>query len=124
MFIRSSWDARTASPGCAASWSALNPSQGQCAVTALLVQDIWGGQLIRTVVEGQSSHYYNLLPDGRELDLTRGQFPPGTVVPPGRPVERYYVLESEGAVRARTADRYRVLKARFDLMLYSVTCGC
>ncbi len=123
MFIRGSWSADTASPSCVASWSALNPSLGQCAVTALLVQDLWGGQLIRTVVAGQGSHYYNRLPDGQEIDLTRNQFPPGTVIPPGEPVDRAYVLDSEGAVRARTAERYRVLKARFELMMYSQNCG-
>jgi len=42
-FIRQSWDARTASPACGSKWSEQNPALGQCAVTALLVQDLWGG---------------------------------------------------------------------------------
>jgi len=122
--IRSSWDVLTASPGCAAAWSAQNPSWGQCAVTALLVQDILGGGLVRTVVDGFGSHYYNRLPDGRELDLTRSQFPAGTVVPAGEQIDREYVLNSPGAVGARTAERYRLLKSRFDMKLYAMYGGC
>ena len=46
---------------------------GQCAVTALVVQDFLGGELIRAFVCGES-HYWNRLPDGSELDLTADQF--------------------------------------------------
>jgi len=83
-----------------------------------------GGELIRTVVEGFGSHYYNRLPSGQEIDLTDGQFPPGTVIPTGEPVERPYVLDSEKAKRARTAERYRLLKSRFDQIRYTARCGC
>lgn len=54
-------------------WTPENPAWGQCAVTALLVQDLLGGDLLRTTNAG-ISHYWNRLPDGVELDLTRGQF--------------------------------------------------
>ena len=122
--VRSSWCRETASPGCQEKWSPENPALGQCAVTALLVQDVLGGELMRTSVEGQGSHYYNRLPDGRTLDLTRGQFPEGTVIPDGQPVPREYVLGSERAVAAQTPQRYRWLKARFDLFAYAHTYGC
>jgi hypothetical protein len=54
-------------------WSTANPAWGQCAVSALVVQDHYGGQLLRGVVAGQS-HYWNLLVDGHEVDLTLEQF--------------------------------------------------
>lgn len=50
-----------------------NPSKGQCAVTSLIVQDFYGGQICRGVV-GKISHYWNELPDGTQVDLTRQQF--------------------------------------------------
>lgn len=49
------------------------PSRGQCVPTALLVEELFGGQIMRTVVLGES-HYYNLIAD-LEVDLTRDQFP-------------------------------------------------
>ena len=44
LFIRSSWDAQTALPYYADIWSMLNPSLGQCDVTALLIQVAQTGQ--------------------------------------------------------------------------------
>lgn len=54
-------------------WSEQNPARGQCAVTALIVQDMLGGILLRTVIQGES-HYFNQLPDGENVDLTLQQF--------------------------------------------------
>jgi hypothetical protein len=61
-------------------WSEETPALGQCAVTALIVQELLGGDLLRGEVRG-TSHYWNLLPSGGELDLTRYQF--GSHVQPG-----------------------------------------
>ena len=45
--LRTSWDAQTSSdPG----WLAAVPSRGQCAVSALVIQDEFGGDLIRAMV--------------------------------------------------------------------------
>jgi hypothetical protein len=87
-------------------WSPRNPAWGQCAVTALLVQDMLGGRLLRSVVQG-TSHYWNLFPDGRELDLTLHQF--GPKAEPGVPEERSreYVLSFPD-----TARRYGLLRLR------------
>jgi hypothetical protein len=69
--IRSAWTAETsANPGL---WTWRKPSVGQCAVTALVVQDHLGGELLRALIDG-ISHYWNRLPGGAEIDLTRDQF--------------------------------------------------
>lgn len=97
-----SWTADTSADQ---AWSPQNPALGQCAVTALVVQDYLGGALARTTVNGVS-HYYNILPDGTELDLTREQFPswePGEVVER----DRGYVLSFPA-----TAARYELLMLR------------
>lgn len=73
------WSADTAAAG---DYDPARPSAGQCAVTALVVADRYGGELLRTLNCG-ASHYFNRLPDGSEVDLTRDQFPvwaPGDVV--------------------------------------------
>lgn len=116
--IMRAWAKETASPLNQENWTEENPSLGQCAVTALLVHETMGGYIMRTVVPGLGSHYYNVLPDGSVCDLTRGQFPPGTIVPSGEAVEREGVLGSERAKAARTQERYALLVSRFmDILL-------
>ena len=44
-----------------------NPAYGQCAVTALVAQDYFGGQIIGCFVEGKR-HYFNQI-DGQDIDL-------------------------------------------------------
>ncbi|MGY1436793.1 YunG family protein [Streptomyces reniochalinae] len=115
--LRESWGADTCSPDdlARAGWSPANPSWGQCDVTALVVHDLLGGELMCGEVyaangEQQGFHWWNRLPGGREIDLTRDQFRAGQVVtegvtvprPVGRPLRRaaeYTLLR--GRVRAR-----------------------
>lgn len=84
------------------------PETGQCAVTAMVVQDRFGGDLLRVVNDGDS-HYYNRLPDGREVDLTRGQF--DTWAPSEEPAvrPRSYLEGNEGTMR-----RYQLLEANLS----------
>lgn len=100
--IRDCWSDRTSA---IVDWSPADASRGQCAVTALLIQDLFGGSLLRAVVSGES-HYWNRLPDGTELDLTREQF--SHFVVDGVVVERdrSYVLSFPD-----TAERYALLRA-------------
>jgi hypothetical protein len=53
-------------------WSADNPAAGQCGVTALVVQDKFGGDILKTGVNG-AWHFYNRI-DGRRVDFTMSQF--------------------------------------------------
>ena len=65
--LPAAWSSDSAGP-----WSADNPARGQCSVTALLVHDLFGGEIMKTRVGG-AWHFYNRL-DGRRIDLTAGQF--------------------------------------------------
>jgi hypothetical protein len=86
--IEASWRPETSNQP--ARWTRDNPALGQCAVTALVVQDFFDGDLLRTVVNGVS-HYWNELPSGEEVDLTVHQF--DHYVPDGREQrKRDYVL--------------------------------
>lgn len=85
-------------------WVPDNPAWGQCAVTALVVQDEVGGDLLRTTVDG-GSHYWNRLPDGSEVDLTREQFPKGAKYGQAVIKDREYVLSFPD-----TARRYQLLR--------------
>ncbi len=69
--LQNSWSAETSNDP--RGWSLKNPARGQCAVTALIVQDYFGGHLIRCKVDN-NTHYFNILPDNSEIDLTLNQF--------------------------------------------------
>ncbi|MFL2656036.1 MAG: HNH endonuclease [Burkholderiaceae bacterium] len=65
------WDEQTSIFG--EQWDKSNPSMGQCAITSMVIQDYFKGDIcfIKNI-QGQS-HYYNLIND-EIIDLTRDQF--------------------------------------------------
>ena len=67
------WSAETAYPSCQKDWNENDRTYGQCAITAMLVNDMFGGEIYRIRPEGGGTHYFNKL-DGRVVDLTREQF--------------------------------------------------
>lgn len=71
--LRECWCKETAYPSCQADWVPGDPSYGQCAVTAMLVHDLFGGTIHRIRVDGGGTHYFNKI-DGHYIDLTREQF--------------------------------------------------
>lgn len=110
--VSNSWSAETsASPN---KWSNDNPALGQCAVTACVVQDYLGGDILNSVVtlpDGNTdSHYYNVI-DGEDLDLTKQQFPAGSSFTDGQPKTkglastRDYCLSYDA-----TRERYETLR--------------
>ena len=53
-------------------WRSDNPACGQCGVTALVVQDELGGEILKTAVNG-TWHFYNWI-KGSRVDFTMSQF--------------------------------------------------
>ncbi|GAB6619905.1 MULTISPECIES: hypothetical protein [Bacillus] len=62
-----SWSIETSSK-----WTLENPANGQCGVTALVIQDIDGGEIKKTKV-GEEWHFYNCI-NGYRFDFTESQF--------------------------------------------------
>lgn len=108
--IRKAWCAETAlnSEG----WSSERPETDQCAVTALLIDDLYGFPVqrgIATLPDGSTdSHYWN---DG--LDMTIRQYPMGTTTElregPQGDEARAYLLSNPDVAR-----RYEILKKRYE----------
>jgi hypothetical protein len=75
-----------------ADWQTGNPAWGHCDTTALIVHDIFGGDLMvgGVHVDGEQHgfHWWNRLPSGVELDLTHEYFQRGEAVTAARVVER------------------------------------
>jgi hypothetical protein len=108
--IRQAWSRDTCYPLVQNKWSTQRPELGQCAVTALVVQDIFGGDI---VYNSKFDHFWNVLPSGRKVDLTKGQFDT-RVTGPAVTVERTEILESEDAIKFNTKTRYLLLKKRIE----------
>lgn len=112
--LRKSWSKESCYPPIQKKWSNKNPSFGQCAVTVLIVQDYLGGDILRNK---DYHHYWNRLPNGKEIDLTRSQFGNEVTIRADDIVSRKYILESNSANRAVTLERYRLLKKRVEKYL-------
>lgn len=101
--IEVSWSKETCYPTLQDTWNNSNPSLGQCAITALIVNDFLGGKIMRTMQDG-ISHYYNLV-NGKVIDLTIDQFE--GIIPNyeiGEERTREYLLSSSD-----TTTRYKIL---------------
>lgn len=85
-------------------WSPSLGEAGQCAVTALLVQDAYGGTLRRALVNGES-HYWNYIPGLGHVDLTRKQFTAPVTIEGEMERERDYLLSNPATVQ-----RYEILR--------------
>ncbi|AEM88615.1 YunG family protein [Streptomyces violaceusniger] len=92
--LRASWAADTCSPDDLArsGWQPENPAWGHCDITALIVNDVFGGDLMAGEVHSEGVqhgfHMWNRLASGIEIDLTREQFQRGRTVTEGRVVKR------------------------------------
>lgn len=110
--FRLSWSSDTTclNPASLAGWHPSNAAHGQCGPTALVVQDLLGGDLLIADVSGGSEedevHYWNRFPGGLEIDLTREQFKSHRIIGDPRVVAR----PPEGP-RAY-ADEYKLLRTR------------
>jgi hypothetical protein len=67
-----SWDIETCSPGLRDKLTEEKPSLGQCAITTLIVNDFFGGKIMRCMASS-GIHYYNII-DDELVDLTVEQF--------------------------------------------------
>ncbi len=104
--LRRAWGPDTCAPEDRERWTPENPATGQCITVVLVVHDALGGSLVRAEVRHEGRlvdyHWWNRLPGGEELDLTREQFRAGEQLldpveiarpsDPGRVRERYEAL--------------------------------
>ncbi|MFG2563674.1 hypothetical protein [Streptomyces sp. NPDC048496] len=109
--VRSSWSADTCTPGFRPRWSPDNPARDQCGVTAMVLNDLLGGELIRGEVhvngERVDYHWWNRLGMGVEIDLTREQFRPEEIVTGGIVIPRPPITEWR-----RLREEYELLRDR------------
>jgi hypothetical protein len=97
--LRASWSADTSDDPDL--WTTANPARGQCAVTAKVVQDQFGGTLVIAAVlrngEPVEKHCWNVLPSGEHVDLTADQFDFDYSL--GEPIEQEPIVDHTGVNR-------------------------
>ena len=99
--LHGAWSAETARPP--ESWFTGNPAKNHCSVTALIVQEHFGGDILSTKTVG-GTHFYNQI-DGTRWDLTISQF--AEPIPfDDTPASR------EAAMSDTTPEKYYILRER------------
>ena len=111
--LEKSWTKDTCVLGLRNEWNENNKELGQCAITALIVNDFIGGKIMRCMCE-TGSHYYNLIND-KVYDLTSGQFKETPSYELGEERTREYLLSNED-----TKNRYLILlnNVKFNFKKY------
>jgi hypothetical protein len=107
--IRESWFRNTCYSCSIRKWNPQNSSIGQCVVTALVIQDYLGGELLYCK---HHDHYWNRLSSGEEVDITKNQFSNDVEICKDEIKSRNDILKSEGAIKSKTLQRYNLLKKR------------
>ncbi len=99
--IRASWDRWTSDTP--ERFDAANLERDQCGATSLVVHDYLGGELLEFVVFTAGiptdHHYWNRLPSGQEVDLTRTQFRAGETFGPASSLVRPTLLGPDSQAR-------------------------
>ncbi len=113
--IRESWNKDTCYLDLSNQWSTDKPEIGQCAVTALLVQEKLGGKI---AFNKNLNHYWNILDSGVIIDLTKSQFPSNTIFSIDSIKSRKSILFSAAALKQKTRRRFLLLKKRVEEILH------
>ena len=72
-YLTRCWGADTCAPRLRDKWSPANMTEGQCSITAFLVQDIFGGEVYGIRLPDGAYHCYNVVGEV-QFDLTSEQF--------------------------------------------------
>lgn len=85
-------------------WSDSNKCFGMCAITSLIINDYFGGDICKIHVD-EISHYFNLI-DNKIIDLTSSQFNHEIIY------KDYQIIDREKILTDNTKHRYNTLKSR------------
>ncbi|MEP1125767.1 MAG: hypothetical protein ABJH68_17950 [Ilumatobacter sp.] len=114
--IRAACGTDTCSPDDLDAWSLDNPTRGHCAVAALVVHDLFGGDLLGAEVHRGGvhigHHWWNRV-HGIDIDLTLEQFDHDEIVLDPT------VHERPAGGGPRYEDQYQVFRRRVEGLLHS-----
>lgn len=114
------WARETTDPDSRDNWTEKNKSLGQCAVTSVLIYDLFGGRMI---YDKANFHIWNELPDGSEHDFTRSQFENERVFSVYKYKTKGDILYDERGKQTKIEERYRKLKNTLPLKVILFVTG-
>ena len=104
--LNESWGRDTAYRKDAEKWTKENPALGQCAITALLFNELFGGQIYSGVSDTGIVHFWNRK-YGIKYDFTKQQFPKNLHF---KNIKRWN--RDELLATGNVAERYQLLRNR------------
>lgn len=106
------WSRDTCAPRMRDQWSPENPTLGQCSITAFLMQDIYGGEVLGVPLEDGNFHCFNVV-GGCTFDLTSEQFGNRKLDYSGCPKQ----LREKHFAKTEKKQRYELLKQKLEKKL-------
>jgi hypothetical protein len=118
--LHQAWDENTGYAN-ATSWTNENPSRGQCMTSSLVVQDYFGGDIVRYEVTADNlneTHYFNILEDGTRIDTTGAQYKIAVSMKP-KPVQlgAFISLREKRLSDEETHEKYLLLKSKVEAII-------
>lgn len=92
-------------------WTKEKPSYGQCYPTVLIINDYFGGKILKAIFEDGSGHFWNLI-ESEEIDLTRDQFDEGEKIPKPTVHTREEIIKESKT--GENNPRYLLLKKKVE----------
>lgn len=89
-------------------WNENNKYFGMCAITSLIINDYFGGEICKIYVN-EISHYFNLI-NNEIIDLTAKQFENKV------DYSNYEIVKREDILTEDTQQRYNLLKKRLEVI--------
>lgn len=109
--LENAWSQETTNPDVKNEWTEDNKAYGQCAITSLIIYDMFGGKLI---YDKENFHIWNELPDKSQQDFSRKQFLNERTFSIYKYKTKEDILFDENGVRTKTNKRYKLLSKRFN----------
>ena len=107
--LSSLWCRETCAPRMRAEWSPENRTLGQCSITAFLLQDLFGGDVLGVPLGDGNYHCFNVVGDC-VFDLTSEQFGEKTLCYENCPAQS----REEHFKKTEKKERYLLLKAALE----------
>lgn len=112
--LEKSWCKETSYREYRDAWTEENPAAGQCAVTALVVNDYFGGDILHGKSDLGAEHYWNVV-GSVKIDVTKRQFLMNQTFHDTEVIDRDTILSSGDVL-----ERYAKLRFRTELMSRAV----
>ena len=113
------WCAETCAPRMRKDWTIENRTLGQCSITAILIQDIYGGKVYGVPLGDGNFHCFNDV-DGCVFDLTSEQFGSTVLSYDNCPEQERGVHFSKEEKKRRNLSASPLELNRFGIWYYSI----